>query len=132
MYLPSKSSIVLEIDKLNIQYSSSINIKKPKSVADVQDSLTAVIQKLKLFKAIPPNGLIIFTGNVRDESKDRDKRICIDIEPMSPVLRRIYFCSNHFNLDPLIDSIKEHESYGFIIMDGNGYLIAKLEGHHKK
>lgn len=115
------------MNHLRSQLSSATNIKTPSTVKAVQDALNSTIQKLKLFPKIPPNGLILFVGNVR-EAEGRDKRVCIDIEPDIPILQKKYFCSNYFDIGPL----KNHDSYGFIIMSGNGYLIAKIEGTQKK
>jgi len=50
----------------------------------VQTAITSTREKLKLYKSIPPNGLIIFCGMILMDDGKTEKKMTIDIEPFKP------------------------------------------------
>uniref|UniRef100_A0A0G4I5Q0 Eukaryotic peptide chain release factor subunit 1 n=1 Tax=Chromera velia CCMP2878 TaxID=1169474 RepID=A0A0G4I5Q0_9ALVE len=91
-------------------------------------------QRLKLYKKTPPNGLIILCGEVGDDttSRGKERKLLVDFEPFKPVQRSFYVCNSAFHLDPLRELLTSHERYGFVVTEGNGCLIAEVQGNVKK
>lgn len=86
-----------------------------------------------MYKATPPNGLVLFAGDVYDELDNKEKKILLDFEPPRPISTSRYLCDSKFHTQILLDSLNIGEKrIGFIIMDGKGCLIATLEGNLKK
>ena len=127
--IPPGTQIGLVMDTLRSEYSTSSNIKSHSTVLAVQSAITAAIQKLKLYSKIPENGLIIYSGNACLDGKE--KKVSIAIDPIKPVTRKNYYCSNKFDVSLLEEMLEDSLVYGFIIMDGNGCLFGKIQGSKK-
>lgn len=93
------------------------------------------MNRLKLYKKIPPNGLCIFAGLVQD------KKFVMELEPIAPLKYGFYHCDRHFKLDPLKEQLQDAISNlnsgnqkvtGFVIMNGDGSLCAKVSGSSKE
>jgi peptide chain release factor subunit 1 len=106
------------------------NIKDRVNRQSVKDALTSAKEKLKSYKTID-NGLAIFCGNVLLAKTNTIKKIMIAIEPYRKITSKLYNCGDKFDLGPLEGLLVSHESYGFVIVDGNGTLFGKLEGNMK-
>jgi len=99
--------------------------------------MSTVINRLKLFKATPNNGLAVFCGLVSggeedDPGRKKVKKIIVAIEPIYPIKHDLYHCDSRFHVDQLLEQLDEHtrgEAYGFIIVDGAGALFASLQGN---
>lgn len=97
----------------------------------VQTAIESAQQKLKLYSKIPKNGLVLFTGTIYTDD-GKEKKVNIDFEPLKPVHQSVYLCDNRFHTEFLQDSLREtDETFGFIVLDGNGCLFATLQGSHK-
>jgi peptide chain release factor subunit 1 len=106
--------------------------------------MNTVITRLKAIKSTPPNGLAVFCGlvaikigsssdNISEETggKTKMKKITVVMEPIRPIKHNLYHCDNSFHVEHLLQQLDEYESsesYGFIIVDGNGALYGKLTG----
>ena len=106
------------------------NIKSRVNRLSVLSAITTTQHKLKLYKKIPPNGLIIYSGSILMDN-GKEKKVNIDMEPFKPIHKSLYLCDNKFHTDVLSQLLDKSELYGFIIMDGNGCLYATLEGDNK-
>ena len=115
---------------LTEEYGTAKNIKSCVNRLSVLSAITTTQHKLKLYKNIPPNGLIIYSGSMLMED-GKEKKVNIDLEPFKPIHKSLYLCDNKFHTDILAQLLDKSELYGFIIMDGNGCLYATLEGDNK-
>src|SRR3989338_9024991 len=86
-----------------------------------------MIQHLKLFKRTPPNGLVVFSGNVAEREGQQDFKVW-SIEPPIPLKTRIYSCDKEFVLDILREMLEAKEVYGLVVMDRRDANIALLKG----
>jgi peptide chain release factor subunit 1 len=87
---------------------------------------------LKLYKAVPNNGLIIFCGVILMDDSKTEKKLVIDFEPFVPQVQFVYKCQNRFFTEPLESFLEDDDKFGFIIVDGNGVLYATLQGNNKE
>jgi peptide chain release factor subunit 1 len=94
----------------------------------VLGAITSTQQKLKLYTRIPDNGLVIYCGTVMtDDGKER--KLTIDFEPFKPINTSLYLCDNKFHTEALNELLEDDDTFGFIIMDGNGCLYGTLQGN---
>jgi peptide chain release factor subunit 1 len=127
VYVPAGYSLVEVINQIFQEKGTASNIKSKNTRKNVLTALEKIIQHLKLFKQTPPNGLVVFCGNVSPvEGKDDIK--LWSFEPPIKMNQKIYWCDQTFVLDPLKDLIKEKEVYGLIVLDGKEASIGILKG----
>jgi peptide chain release factor subunit 1 len=124
------SQISQYMKKLIDEQSKAPNIKLKSTRKSVQDALSSAIEKLKLYKKTPENGLIIFCGYIVENGNE--KLFKIDLEPIKPLKQSFYYCDNRFHVNELKEMLESKEKYGFIIMDGNGTLFGILQGNQRK
>lgn len=62
-----------------------------------------------------------------DEGKE--KKVNISFEPFKPINTSLYLCDNKFHTEALAELLESDQSFGFIIMDGNGSLFGTLSGN---
>jgi peptide chain release factor subunit 1 len=129
LYIPPNKNVYDVIKYLRDEYDQAGNIKDKLTRKNVQSAIESIIQRLKLYKEIPSNGLVIFCGAV-PQGKDRgtEKIEIYVIEPPEPVRSFQYICDHEFYLEPLEDMVREKKVYGLIVMDRGGGLIATLRG----
>lgn len=53
----------------------------------------------------------------------------IDFEPFKPINTSLYLCDNKFHTEALNELLEDDDTFGFIVMDGNGCLYATLQGN---
>jgi peptide chain release factor subunit 1 len=112
---------------LKQEFALTQNVKSRTTRHNVLDALEKVMNHLRLFKKTPPNGLVIFCGNISKTEGQPDMKIW-SIEPPQPLAQKIYWCDQNFVLDPLKDMIREKEVYGLIVMDTGDADIGFLKG----
>jgi peptide chain release factor subunit 1 len=126
-YVPSGYSIAEVMNQIFQEKGTASNIKSKNTRKNVLTALEKIIQHLKLFKQTPPNGLVVFCGNVSPvEGKDDIK--LWSFEPPVKMNQKIYWCDQTFVLDPLKDLMREKEVYGLIVLDGKEANIGILKG----
>lgn len=130
LIIPKKGQISLVNKMLTEEYGTATNIKARVNRLSVMAAITSTQQKLKLYKKTPPNGLVIFSGLVMVDNKE--KRLSIDFEPFKPINKSMYLCDNKFHVEDLKVLLETDEKYGFVIIDGNGILVATLAGDNKE
>jgi len=54
------------------------------------------------------------------------------IEPLKPLVSEFYRCDDKFHLQALYDQFEEKNTYGFIVVDGNGMSLHTLSGIARK
>lgn len=115
---------------LSDEIGTASRIKNQENKNSVLSAITSTQQRLKRYKTIPENGLIIFCGFVSDNGKT--KKINFELEPFKPMTRFLYMCDKRFHTECLDELFENDEKIGFIVMDGNGCLYGTVQGNHKK
>jgi len=88
------------------------------------------MQRLKLFKASPDMGLVIFCGALPQNGPGSERIELYVIIPPEPIRIYTYRCDNKFLLDPLREMLKEKEVYGIMVLDASAATFALLKGGH--
>ncbi len=116
---------------LKKEIGESSNIKSKGNRKNVIDSITAILGKLKNIKQIPPNGLIIYSGQIPEDNKPgTEKSEIYIIEPPEPLKTFKYYCAADFLLDPLYDMIQEKGAYAIINIENKEAAIGWIRGTH--
>ena len=114
------------------EYGTATNIKSRVNRLSVLTAITSAQQKLKGITKLPENGLVLFCGEAFINSANKTKKICTLIDPVKPLLVKMYMCDSRFHTEPLYDQLSDDKKYGFIIVDGKGALFGTLCGEHRK
>ncbi len=116
---------------LTEEYGAASNIKSRVNRLSVQSAIQSALQRLKHYNQAPPNGLVVFCGTGSlDGAKER--KIAIDFEPFRPVNTALYTCGDAFDTSYLKTLLVSNETYGFVVIDGNGTLFGTLTGDSKR
>lgn len=94
----------------------------------VLSAITSTQQRLKLYTRVPPNGLVVYCGEIIT-SEGKERKINIDFEPFKPINTSLYLCDNKFHTEALSELLESDQKFGFIVMDGNGALFGTLSGN---
>ena len=129
VYVPAGYSINDIVEQLRNEQGTATNIKSKSTRKNVVDALEKILQHLKLYKQTPPNGLVIFCGNVSGKEGVSDIKLW-SIEPPEPVKVKLYWCDQRFELGPLKEIVAEHNIYGLIVIDTKEATIGLLKGKH--
>lgn len=128
LYIPPDRQISDVTNNLRQEYGTASNIKSTTTRKHVQDAIVRVIQRLKLFKQPPPNGLIIFCGAVPRGPPGSEVMEIYSLIPPEPINTYLYRCDSRFHTEILEGMLKEEESYGIILVDTSGATFAVLRG----
>ena len=99
VYVPAGYDMNKIINHLQQEQGTASNIKSAGTRNNVINALERMVQHLKLFKATPPNGLAVFSGNVSEREGGQDYQVW-SMEPPVPLNIRLYRCDTEFSLDP--------------------------------
>lgn len=77
------------------------------------------------------SGLVIYCGTVITED-GKERKVNIDFEPFKPINTSLYLCDNKFHTEDLQELLMDDESFGFIVMDGNGCLYGTVQGSNRE
>lgn len=128
LYIPAGRPLADIMNILRQEYSTATNIKDRTTRHHVLDALTSVMQRLKLFRTTPPNGLIIFCGYVVRGAPGDEKLEIHVLEPPYRLKVYLYRCDSVFHTEILEDMLEEEEVYGFIAVDRSEAAFAILRG----
>jgi len=131
LVMPPKDQIARMSKLLTDEYGTASNIKSRVNRLSVLGAITSVQQKLKLYNRMPKNGLVIYCGEIITE-EGKPKKVTIDFEPFKPINNTLYLCDNKFHTEALEELLVDDNSFGFIIMDGNGTLFGTLRGNTRE
>ncbi len=81
--------------------------------------------RLKQYRTVPPNGLIVFSGLCSDEHKKEEDLIII-FEPPKTVKRNSYLCDNKFHIEVLEDQLQNNDEYGVVVVDGESAYLYRV------
>ena len=110
------------------EFGTASNIKSRVNRLSVLSAITSTQQRLKLYSKVPPNGLVVYCGEIIT-SEGKERKINIDFEPFKPINTSLYLCDNKFHTEALSELLESDQKFGFIIMDGNGALFGTLSGN---
>jgi len=131
LIIPPKDDINRINKMLTEEYGTASCIKSRVNRLSVLGAITSTQQRLKMYNRTPPNGLIIYCGEiVTDEGKE--KKVTIDFEPFRPISTTMYLCDNKFHCEDLAELLESDDRFGFLIMDGNGALYGVVNGNHRE
>ncbi len=129
--LPPDKSLSYVNSMLTNEYGTATNIKSRVNKLSVLSAITSTQNKLKQYKSIPKNGLVIYCGTVLMDG-NKEKKVTYDIIPFKPINKFIYMCDSKFHTEILESVLNSDEKYGFIVMDGNGALYGTVCGSHQE
>jgi len=131
LILPPKDQVSRVQKMLADEYGTASNIKSRVNRLSVLSAITSTQQRLKLYNKVPPNGLVVYCGEIMtDEGKI--KQVTIDFEPFRPINTSLYLCDNKFHTAPLGELLEDDAKWGFVIMDGSGSLFGTLSGNTRE
>lgn len=127
VYVPSGYNLDNINQHIQEEQGTATNIKSKQTRDNVIAALEKIIQHLKRFNKTPPNGLVVFAGNVSDKQGQDDHQV-FSMEPPIPLNQRLYRCDKEFVLEPLKEMANDKDTYGLIVMDRREGNIALLQG----
>jgi len=128
LYAPPGRQISEVVQMLKDEWGTASNIKSNTTRKNVQDAIVKVIQRLKLFKTVPDNGLVIFCGAIPQNGPGSEKMETYVVVPPEPVNIYLYRCDSRFHIEHLMDFLKEKETFGILLVDTSGATFATLKG----
>jgi len=128
LYVPPDKRIHEVMGNLREEYGTASNIKSRVTRKNVQEAIEKVQQRLKLFKAPPPNGLVIFCGAIPYGAPGNEKMEIYTLEPPEKINVYFYRCDSRFHLEPLFDMMREKDTFGVLVIDSNEAILATLRG----
>jgi len=120
LYIPRGKQLHEVINNLREEQGTADNIKSDLTRTHVVDSLSRVIQRLKLYKDTPERGLVIFCGALPQEGGGPIGSEVIkiyEIDPPKELTTFLYRCDDHFHVDILKDMLKDDNLIGFLAID---------------
>ncbi|CAD7936665.1 unnamed protein product [Amoebophrya sp. A120] len=111
--------------------STASRIKSRVNRLSVCSAIASTQQRLKLYNRTPPNGLVIYCGEIITE-EGKEKKVTIDFEPFRPINTSLYLCDNCFHTEDLQQLLENDDKFGFVIMDGHGSLYGTLCGNTRE
>jgi peptide chain release factor subunit 1 len=132
LYIPPKDNMNKIHEMLTSEFSQAASIKSKQTRTSVQSAITSTQTKLRLYRNIPTNGLAIFCGVIDMGDGKNEKKITLDIEPFKQIANFVYRCQNTFETKPLAELLDDDEKFGFCVVDGNGLLLATVQGNQKE
>lgn len=128
VYIPPGKQISEVMNDLRNEWGTAGNIKSKTTRKNVQDALTKVMERLKLFRKIPDTGLVIFAGTIASGQLGVGDMETFVLIPPEPISTYYYRCEHRFMLDPLYDIIRSEDVYGIVVMDSKEATFAVLKG----
>jgi len=129
--VPSGATLTQTTKQLENEKGTATNIKSTGTRKNVINALERAIRKLKEIEKTPPNGLVVFSGNISNVEGQEDLRVWA-IEPPKKLKVKIYRCDQTFVLDPLKEMLETEDIYGLLIIERNEATIGILDGKHIK
>ncbi|MEM3731535.1 MAG: peptide chain release factor aRF-1 [Candidatus Bathyarchaeia archaeon] len=128
LYVPPGKQISEVMNMLREEYGTASNIKSTTTRKNVQDAIVKVQQRLKLFKEVPENGLVIFCGAIPQNGVGSEKIETYVITPPEPINIYLYRCDSRFHTEHLQELLREKETYGILLIDASAATLATLTG----
>ena len=127
VYVPATRQISDVMAYLRDEYSQSSNIKSKSTMKNVQGAIDSIMSRLKTYKAAPPNGIVIFCGEI-PRAGDQTKMVQYVIDPPEAITTFLYRCDSEFFTEPLEAMLLDKKSYGLITIDRQEATLGILTG----
>ncbi len=128
LYIPPGRQISDVTNMLRQEYGTASNIKSTTTRKNVQDAIVKTQQRLKLFKKVPENGLVIFCGAIPQNGAGSERIETYVIIPLEPLSIYLYRCDSRFHTEHLQEMMREKEIYGILLIDASAATFAILQG----
>ena len=131
LYIPNGKQLHEVITNLREEQGTADNIKSDLTRTHVVDSLSKVLQRLKLYKKTPERGLVIFCGALPPEGGGplgSEVVKVYEIDPPKDLKTFLYRCDDHFHVDILKDMLKDENLIGFLAIDAKDAGWGLLHG----
>ncbi|MFB5630112.1 MAG: peptide chain release factor aRF-1 [Nitrosopumilaceae archaeon] len=131
LYIPQGKQLHEVITNLREEQGTADNIKSDLTRSHVVDSLSKVVQRLKLYKKTPERGLVIFCGALPPEgggALGSEVVKVYEIDPPKDLKTFLYRCDDHFHVDILKDMLKDDNLIGFLAIDSKDAGWGLLHG----
>lgn len=131
LYIPKNKQLHEVINNLKEEQGTADNIKSDLTRGHVVDSLSKVIQRLKLYKKTPERGLVIFCGALPPEGGGplgSEVVKVYELDPPKELKTFLYRCDDHFHVDILKEMLKEENLIGFLAIDAKDAGWGLLHG----
>lgn len=129
LYIPAKKPIHEVISALREEYGTAANIKSDQTRNNVQDALVKVMQRLKLYRQTPKNGLAVFCGALPTNGPGSEVVKLFEVHPHKPITTYLYRCDDHFHIDILKEMLREERVVGILSIDTNEAGIGLIVGN---
>jgi peptide chain release factor subunit 1 len=128
LYIPREKSID-EIVAIFKEESECAASKPEKNIRDrLQNARKNIIQRLKLLKEIPENGLAIFAGTFVANDQESEVVNVEEVVPPDPITAYLCRVDNHFRLEPLREMLRDQRVVGLVAMDSKEASFGILNG----
>ncbi|GLJ27733.1 hypothetical protein SUGI_0544220 [Cryptomeria japonica] len=84
---------------LGDEFGTASNIESRVNRQSVLGAITSAQQRLKLYRKVPPNGLVLYTGIILTDD-GKEKKVTFDFEPFKPI-NAFYLCDSRFHTEAL-------------------------------
>jgi peptide chain release factor subunit 1 len=129
VYVPPGKQVSEVMNDLRNEWGTAVNIKSKTTRKNVQDALSKVMERLKLFKTIPPTGLALFAGSIASNQLGVGDMQTFVVIPPEPISIYYYRCEHQFLLDPLFNMLMAKDVYGLVVLDSKVAAFATLKGN---
>jgi peptide chain release factor subunit 1 len=128
LYIPQEKAIDEVVAFLKEESDSAVT-KSGSVKACFQEALKNIIQRLRLQKEIPENGLAIFAGTFVANDLESEVLNVEEVVPPEPITAYVYEVDNHFHLEPLREMLREPRVVGLVAMDSKDASFGIQDGH---
>ena len=131
VYIPKGKQLHEVITILKEEQGTADNIISDLTRTHVVDSLSKVVQRLKLYKKTPERGLAVFCGALpREEGGPPGSEVvkAFEIDPPKDMQTFLYRCDDHFHVDILKNMLKDENMIGFLAVDAKDAGWGLLHG----
>lgn len=127
VYIPHAKLISDVMAYLREEQSQASNIKSKTTMKNVTGAIDSIMSRLRTYKTAPPNGLVIFCGEV-PRAGDQTKMVQYTIDPPDEITNFVYRCDSEFFTEPLEEMLLDKKSYGLITIDRKEATLGLLSG----
>jgi len=131
VYVPSGFNINVVRNQISQEQALASNIKSKATRKNVLIALDKALTELKYYKVTPPNGLVVFAGNVslkKGLPSGGEELRSWSFEPPDKIQVRLYRTEPKFILDPLTEMIEPKYVYGLVVIDDKDAIFGVLKG----
>lgn len=127
VYVPAEYNLNVVRNQISQEQALASNIKSKTTRKNVQLGLDRALTELRYYKTTPPNGLVVFAGNISDNPATDDLRSW-SFEPPDKLSVRVYRTEPTFILEPLKEMIEPKYVFGLVVLDDKEAIIGLLKG----